>query len=104
MLNVKQAGIVDTVRAVRDNEDNVMYLIAGVHMDFDKEYKNQYGTLVTKEWEQVLPIDSGVNPGDVVTMVVSFNNPFGQRFQPALDVGGPDAEGFDEDKEAAGIN
>jgi hypothetical protein len=98
MLNIKQAGIVDTVRAVRSTTDEVMYLVAGIHMDFDQEYVNQYGSLQTREWDQILPVNSEINPGDVVTMVVSFNRPFGERFQLALDVGGPDAEGFDEDK------
>jgi hypothetical protein len=44
-----------------------------------------YGGNVTFDPILILPVDSGVNPGDVAVINVAFQSPFGQRFQPALE-------------------
>jgi hypothetical protein len=99
MVNHKLAGIVDSVSAVRKSgSDEVLYLKARLHFEFDKdEYQGIYGGLVTQDWELPLPIDSGINPGDMVAVQIQVVSPFGQRFAPALEMGDPRDEGFDED-------
>lgn len=90
-----QNGIVDKVRAVRRN-DEVQFLEATVHIKMGDEYQGQYGDKVTSDMLVPLPIGTTVNPGDVVAITMSFVNPFGQRFQPALEVGNP-TDVLDED-------
>lgn len=102
MNHVVLKGIVDGIKAVRrSGSDEVLHLKATIHFDFDDEYKGVYGGIVTEDWTLPLPVDTTVNPGDVVSIEMSILSPFGQRFAPALTVGDPRDEGFDEDAELA---
>jgi hypothetical protein len=90
-------GIVDKVRAVRRSEE-VQYLEATVHIKMDEDdYQGQYGGAVTYDLSVPLPIETGVNPGDVVAIHMQFVNPFGKRFHAALDIGENPADELDED-------
>ena len=83
-------GIVDKVRAVRNSSDEVRYVEATVHVKMDESYKSQYGSDVTIDLPVPLPIGTGVNPGDVVSVYMQFVNPFGKRFMAALEM--PDTD------------
>lgn len=101
MINHVLSGVVDSVKAVRQSgTDEVLHLRATIHFDASKEFTNTYGGGVTMDWDLPIPVDSGINPGDVVSVELSILSPFGQRFAPALTVGDPRDEGFDEDREA----
>lgn len=91
-----QNGIVDKVRAVR-RQDEVQYLEATVHLSMGEEYHGQYGDKVTSDMLVPLPINTTVNPGDVVAISMHFENPFHKRFQPALEVGENPADVMNED-------
>ena len=102
MINHVMTGVVDSVKAVRaSGTDEVLHLRASIHFDKSDEFTSMYGGGVTMDWDLPVPVDSGINPGDVVSCELSILSPFGQRFAPALTVGDPRDEGFDEDAELA---
>jgi len=79
-------GIVDKVRAVRVN-DEVNHLEATIHIKLGEEFKGSYGGAVTMELAVRLPVTSQVNPGHVAQVSLAFMDPFGARFNPALEMG-----------------
>jgi len=88
-----RAGIVDRVEAVRKSGE---VLRLNVKVRVETEYSTQYYNDDKHIDEMVfsLPVDSGVNPGDLVSISMQFANPIGQRFQPALE-----ASTVDEDED-----
>jgi len=88
-------GIVDKVRAVRVNGE-VNHLEATIHIKLGDEYKGTYGGEVTMELAVRLPVRSNVNPGHVVQASFTFMDPFGQRFNPALEMGQDEDDGGDD--------
>jgi hypothetical protein len=90
---ITRAGIVEGVSARRKNKEVVSL---AVNVRFDTMLVDSYaygeGTTQTDEVSFSLPPNSGVNPGDVVVMDLTFKSPFGQRFVPALSVGDNEEE------------
>ena len=85
-------GIIDKVRAVRGNDDEVLYVEATIHVKMGDDYKGVYGYDVSTELVLPLPVTTEVNPGDVAEVTFSTRNPFGQRFVGALTVGNEDED------------
>ena len=88
---INLAGTVDKVRAIRHNEE-VTYLIATVHVAFDKDdgFVGTYGGDVTADLDIPIDVRSGINPGDLVVLTMGVVPPHTQRFVPALEVGEPE--------------
>lgn len=81
-----QVGIVDGVKAIRKDK-TVLRLEATVRIETEYE-TSYYGDEPQIDTVLVsLPVDSGVNPGDIATVSMSFVSPDVQRFVPALEVG-----------------
>ena len=94
--HINRIGIVDAVEA-RRKDGQVAYLVANIR--FETEIANEFGYGEKQRVDNLaiaLGTGENVNPGDVVILNVSFKNPMGQRFQPALEVGNP-ADELDED-------
>ena len=89
-------GIVDKVRAIR-RQGEVNHLVATVHIKLGEEFKGEYGGDVTMELDVRLPITSQVNPGHVVQVSFAFADPFGARFNPALEAGAVEDDDDDDD-------
>jgi hypothetical protein len=94
--HIHRAGIVDRVAAKRRSSEVVSLAVT---VRFETMLANEYAYNNEQQVDEVtfhVPPSEGVNPGDVVIMNISFKNPFGQRFVPALEVGNP-ADELDED-------
>lgn len=98
--HISRAGIVDAVSARRRNSE-VVSLAVNVRFETMLVDRYAYGDSSTQTDEVVfsVPPNSGINPGDVVVMELSFKSPFGQRFVPALSVG--DEEAIDDEEDDA---
>lgn len=87
---ISTAGIVDKVEAKRNGAGDVLRLsvIVRVETDYAQTYYSE-----NKHVDEImlsLPVDSRVNPGDVASVTVAFQSPFGDRFRPALEVSNGD--------------
>lgn len=93
---INLAGVIDKVRAIRKDEQ-VQYLIATVHVAFDKDdgFVGSYGGQVTADLDIPIDVRSGINPGDLVVLTMGVVPPHTQRFVPALEVGEPDEDVLD---------
>jgi len=87
-----QTGIVDKVRAVRNNAGEVLRLDVTIRVETGLDTTSYGQDQHVDEVTVGMPVDANVNPGDVVSLALHFTNPFGQRFQPALEVGESDEE------------
>lgn len=92
---IVRAGIVDKVEAVRNNSGEVLRLALKVRAE--TEYQEIYYS-DKKHVDEIsvsVPVDAGINPGDLVSITMTFANPVGQRFAPALEVSNDNDEDFD---------
>ena len=95
--HIHRTGIVDTVQAMR-KKGQVVNLRTTIR--FETEVEDSYAYEDKNAVDEVmmsLPAHEGVNPGDVVIMNISFKDPMGRRFQPALEVGENPFDELDED-------
>ena len=98
---LSRAGIVDRVEAVRNNAGEVLRLNLKVRAETEFQqlyYKNEKHV---DELTFSVPVDSGINPGDLVAISMQFANPIGQRFVPALEASTVEDEDddFDDDED-----
>lgn len=88
--HISRVGIVDSVSARRHGGE-VKHLRVRVRVEADVPSAEWVASGETKvqidEISLSLPVESGVNPGDIVVLSASFKSPFGERFQPALEIG-----------------
>ena len=88
-----RAGIVDKVRAVRnDTSGDVVRLEATVRIETSFE-RAWGGKMYADEIVVSLEPTSNVNPGNIVGINIMFDDPMGQRFQPALETSTVDEDG-----------
>ena len=102
--HIHRAGIVDRVAAKRKGSEVISLAVT---VRFETMLANEYAYNSEQQVDDVtfhVPPAEGVNPGDVVIMNLSFKNPFGQRFVPALEVGENPADELDEDALEDDIN
>ena len=83
-----EAGIVDKVRAIRNNAGEVLRLDTTVRIVTPLETTNYGQETNIDEITIGMPVDAGVNPGDIVAVRLHITSPSDRRFQQALDVGG----------------
>ena len=81
---VARVGIVDRVAAYRIR-DEVTYLAVTVRFETPFKGSSYSDEKKVDNVEIAMPPDSGVNPGDVVSLSLGFKSPFGQRFNLALE-------------------
>lgn len=79
------AGTIDSIKAVRKKEEEVMYLEATVHIKHN--FVDRWGDVVSSKWVFPVVVDEDIDLGDIVLATIELTTPQGGRFAPALTVG-----------------
>lgn len=83
--NFSMQGIVNKVEAIRNSQSEVLHLEATVRIEHGG-YKGRYGDSVTSSIVIPFSPDLDINPGHAVAIDIVIVDPFGARFQPALEM------------------